>query len=102
MQLQNEGKDSHQASPRRWLGVATALVGLGVGLFGNLVRIPDFSIYGLIICIAGLVLIVMGDRRGLRFWAPVVYLVFMLPLPNSLYWPLSLKLQLISSKSAWP
>ena len=40
----------------------------------------------------------MGTRRGLRFWAPVFYLAFMLPLPKFVYWPLSIKLQTLSSQ----
>ena len=98
VQLRNEGKDSDQPPARRGLGVAIVLLGLGLGLLGNLVHIPDVITYGFIICIAGLVLTTLGTSRGLRFWAPVVYLVFMLPLPNFLYLPLSLKLQTMSSE----
>lgn len=79
-------------------GIALIATGLAVGLLGNLVQIPDISTYGFIINIAGLVLLTMGWRRGLLFWAPVFYLIFMLPLPNFIYWPLSIKLQMISSQ----
>ena len=78
--------------------MAIVFSGLAVGLLGNLAHIPDVITYGFIICIAGLVLTTLGTSRGLRFWAPVVYLVFMLPLPNFVYLPLSLKLQTMSSE----
>lgn len=84
--------------PRRGLGIAAILLGLIVGLLGNLVHIPDINTYGLIICTAGLVLVLFGTQRGLYLWVPLAYLVFMLPLPNFLYWPLSIKLQMISSE----
>ena len=95
----SQTRDAYAAHPiRRGLGVATVLFGLAIGLLGNLVHIPDISTYGLIVCTAGLVLVLFGTRRGLHLWVPLVYLVFMLPLPNFLYWPLSIKLQMISSE----
>ena len=84
--------------PRHGLGVAAVLLGLAVGLLGNLVNIPDISTYGFIACAAGLVLVLFGTKRGLLLWVPLFYLVFMLPLPNFLYWPLSIKLQTFSSE----
>ena len=84
--------------PNRALGVAIVLVGLLVGLLGNLVHIPDISTYGFITCAAGLVLVVFGTRQGLLLWVPLLYLVFMLPLPNFMYWPLSITLQTWSSQ----
>ena len=84
--------------PQRSWGIAAVLLGLLVGLLGNLVHIPDISTYGFIMCAAGLVFVLFGLKRGLLLWVPLFYLVFMLPLPNFLYWPLSIKLQTISSE----
>lgn len=83
---------------RRGLGTAIVLFGLVVGLIGNLVNIPDISTYGFIICAAGIVFVLFGTKRGLMLWLPLVYLVFMLPLPNFVHWALSIKLQMISSQ----
>ena len=96
--LDREGKPPNQVPARRTPGVVTVIAGLILGLLGNLVQIPDIVTYGLIVCIAGLVLTVLGTYRGLRFWAPVAYLVFMLPLPTFVYLPLSIKLQSLSSE----
>ena len=80
------------------VGIFIAITGVMVGVFGNVVRLPDFSVYGLIITIFGLVVAAVGWHRGIRYWGPVVLLAFVLPLPNFLYWPLSLKFQLWSSE----
>jgi exosortase D (VPLPA-CTERM-specific) len=65
---------------------------------GNLTQIPYFITYGLIIASAGLVLLVAGAKQGLRYWPAWVYLVFMLPLPNAMYWQVSTQLQFLSSQ----
>ncbi len=78
-------------------GLLVILFGLLVGLLGNISQIPYFMTYGLLIAVGGLILLVAGARRGVRFWAPWVYLLFVLPLPNTLYWQVSTKLQLFSS-----
>ena len=53
--------------------------------------------YALIVWVAGLVLTGFGWTRGKAFWPSVLHLVFMLPLPQFLYWKLSTALQLVSS-----
>lgn len=82
----------------RMPGLIAVLLGLFVGLVGNLTQIPYFITYGLIIVIGGLILLTMGAREGARFWVSWVYLLFMLPLPTAIYWQLSTKLQFISSQ----
>lgn len=81
----------------RWPGVAVIALGLIIAILGNLTRIPDIVTYGMIIWVGGLVLCVFGWDRGRRHQLPVLHLVFMLPLPNFLYWKLSILLQWISS-----
>ena len=58
-------------APRSRLGTATVLVGLAVGLLGNLVNIPDISTYGFILCAGGMVLVLFGTKRGLLLWVPI-------------------------------
>lgn len=82
----------------RWPGVAVIALGLLLTLLGNLVRIPDIVTYALIIWIGGIVLTIFGWQVGRRHQLPVVHLVFMLPLPQFVYWKLSVFLQGISSE----
>jgi exosortase D (VPLPA-CTERM-specific) len=82
----------------RWPGLAVIACALILGIFGNLVRIPDFVTYALILWIAGLVLTGFGWDQGRRHQLPVLHLIFMLPLPQFVYWQLTIFLQLISSE----
>jgi exosortase D (VPLPA-CTERM-specific) len=88
-----------QAPPGdRWPGVVVIGVALGLAALGNLVQIDHLVFYALIVWVAGLVLVSFGFRRGLVFWPSVLHLVFMLPLPQFLYWKLNTTLQLVSSE----
>ncbi|MEO1548850.1 MAG: VPLPA-CTERM-specific exosortase XrtD [Pseudomonadota bacterium] len=82
----------------RWPGVAIIIISLAIGVLGNLVRIPDINTYGFILWVGGIILLTFGFRRGILFWASVLHLVYMLPLPQSLYWHMNITLQLISSE----
>jgi exosortase D (VPLPA-CTERM-specific) len=82
----------------RWPGVVVIGLSLLVAATGNLVRIDDIVFYALIVWVAGLVLTCFGLRRGLAFWPSVLHLVFMLPLPQFVYWQINSALQLVSSK----
>lgn len=81
----------------RWPGVLVLALGLAFGIFGNMIRIPDVVTYALIIWVGGLVLVTLGWEQGRRHQLPVLHLIFMLPLPQILYWKMSIFLQLISS-----
>ena len=61
-------------------------------------QIDDLVFYALIVWTFGLVLVGFGARRGLIFWPAVLHLVFMLPLPQFLYWQVSTALQVVSSE----
>jgi len=74
------------------------IFGLIFGIFGNLVQIPDIVTYALIIWTGGLVLTCMGWNRGKNHQLPVLHLIFMLPLPQFIYWKLTIVLQLVSSE----
>ena len=82
----------------RWPGVAVIGVSLVMALVGNLVQINDIAFYALIVWVFGLVLVGFGVPRGLVFWPSVLHLVFMLPLPQFLYWQVSTSLQFVSSE----
>ncbi|MGH1424023.1 MAG: VPLPA-CTERM-specific exosortase XrtD [Pseudooceanicola sp.] len=84
--------------PDRRAGIAVIAFALVFGIFGNLARIPDIVTYAYIIWVGGVVLTCFGWDRGKRHQLPVLHLIFMLPLPQFLYWKLTIVLQLISSQ----
>ncbi|RMF35270.1 MAG: VPLPA-CTERM-specific exosortase XrtD [Alphaproteobacteria bacterium] len=79
-------------------GLAVVVLALAIGLAGTLIKIPDIVTYGFILWVGGLILTCYGWRRGIIFWPSVLHLVYMLPLPSQLYWPLSVWLQMVSSE----
>lgn len=79
-------------------GVAVMVAALALAVFGNLVAIPDVVTYALILWTGGVMLTVLGWQQGRHHWAPVLHLIFMLPLPQILYWQLTIQLQLVSSQ----
>ncbi|MBM1222517.1 VPLPA-CTERM-specific exosortase XrtD [Ponticoccus sp. SC2-23] len=86
------------APVNRTPGILVIAFALLIGIFGNLVRIPDIVTYGFIVWVGGVVLTVMGWDRGRRHQLPVLHLIFMLPLPQFLYWQMTIFLQLVSSE----
>jgi len=82
----------------RWAGVAVVLLALAIGAAGKLANIPDIVAYALIAWVGGVLLISFGWKVGIAFWPPVLHLVYMLPLPETLYYKMSAQLQLISSE----
>lgn len=82
----------------RWPGIALLAGALAFGIFGNLVQIPDVVTYAFILWVGGVVLVGFGWAQGRLHWAPVLHLIFMLPLPQFVYWQLTIFLQLISSQ----
>ncbi|WP_289069445.1 VPLPA-CTERM-specific exosortase XrtD [uncultured Aliiroseovarius sp.] len=82
----------------RWPGIAVIVVALIIAILGNLTRIPDIVTYAMIVWVGGVVLVVFGWARGIKHQLPVVHLVFMLPLPQFVYWKLTILLQSWSSE----
>ncbi len=70
---------------------------LTIAVLGNLMRIPDIVTYAFILWVSGVVLTIFGWRRGRLHQLPVFHLIFMLPLPQILYWKLTVFLQWLSS-----
>ncbi len=81
-----------------WLGIGVTGLGLFVLLLGELSAVYSIVQYGFLVCLWGVAITAVG-WRGLRLiWVPLVYLFFMVPLPNFLYQSLSGDLQLVSSQ----
>ncbi len=82
----------------RWPGVFVIVLALLLAVFGNLARIADIVTYAMILWTGGVVLATFGWKRGIKHQLPVLHLVFMLPLPQILYWKLTIFLQGVSSE----
>lgn len=89
---------AHVDMKDRWLGVWVVLFSLLLATVGNLSRIPDIVTYALIVWVWGMVLVNFGAARGRMLWPGILHLVFMLPLPNFIYWKMSIFLQGVSSE----
>ena len=79
-------------------GILVVLLALVLGIFGNMVRIPDLITYAFIIWVGGVVLTSFGWRRGRTHQLPVLHLIFMLPLPTFVYFQMTIFLQGVSSE----
>ena len=86
------------APVRRWPGLLVIGAGLAIAALGNIVRIPDIVSYAFIVWTGGVVLTIFGWSRGIRHQLPVLHLIFMLPLPQFLYWQMTIFLQGVSSQ----
>ena len=81
-----------------WTGALVTLLGIGLFVIGNLSTIYLVIQYSFLIVIAGLVLAFTGWRGFRLVRVPLLFLLFMIPLPPFLLTELSAQLQLISSQ----
>ena len=89
---------TNQPVTDRWPGFWVVMVGFLIASIGNISRIADIVTYGMIVWVWGMVLMSYGFKRGIVLWTGVLHLIYMLPLPNILYWQVSIHLQFISSE----
>ena len=80
-----------------WPGIVLIGLSLLAAVVGNLMRVPDIVTYAFIFWVSGVVLAMFGWQRGKTHQLPVFHLIFMLPLPQILYWKLTIFLQWVSS-----
>jgi len=81
-----------------WTGTAVTLFGIAFYFLGELSALYIIVQYAFVIVIAGLFFSFLGWQAFKLVWAPLLLLIFMIPLPNFLYQGLSAQLQLISSE----
>ena len=81
----------------RWAGLFFVFAGLCLGFMGELATLFVITQYAFLVTLFGLCLSFIGWKGVRLLWFPLVYLLFMVPLPNFLYNNLSSFLQLISS-----
>ncbi len=92
------GAGTSLVGPAAWIGTLIVAGGIFVGLVGELSTIYLIIQYGFLMTILGVAMTLVGFRGLALIWAPLLYLVFMVPLPSFLYANLSAELQLISSE----
>lgn len=81
-----------------WAGVALLLASFALLFLGDRSAIFALTQYAFILAIWGLVYAVSGSRGISLMWVPLVYLMFMVPLPDFLTQKLTASLQLFSSQ----
>lgn len=96
-ELRSDPAPASTVTLNRVPGITLVIFALVFGVFGNLIRIPDVVTYAFILWVSGIVLIVMGWERGKKHQLPVLHLIFMLPLPQFIFWKMTIFLQLVSS-----
>ena len=83
---------------KRWVGVTVVVAALLLATLGKLATMSDLVAYATILWIGGILLISFGWDTGKHFWPPVLHLVYMLPLPGTIYYKVTTWLQLVSSE----
>ncbi len=81
-----------------WIGFVIVGVGFIVALMGEWGTLYTIVEYAFLLTVFGIVLACVGVQGIRRLWAPLAYLIFMVPLPAFLYRGLSSQMQLISSE----
>lgn len=79
-------------------GILLVLFAMVFAIFGDIVHIPDLVTYALILWVGGVMLTGLGWDQGRHHFLPVFHLIFMLPLPQMIYWKLSVFLMGVSSQ----
>jgi len=81
-----------------WLGVILTLFGLFLYYAGELSSLYTIIQYAFIVALFGISLSIMGGKAFRIILVPLIILLFMVPLPNFIFYNLSSQLQLISSQ----
>jgi len=80
-----------------WTGNVVVVLGILLFVLGELSSLYVIVQYAFLVTLFGVVLALAGWRIVREIWAPLLFLVFMIPLPPFLYNGLAQQLQLISS-----
>ncbi len=93
-------KDQLERTPfdGSWAGVSVVAVGLLLFFAGELSTLYNVIQYSFLVVAIGIVLATLGWNAFKIIWVPLTILVFMIPLPNFLFFNLTQQLQLISSE----
>jgi exosortase len=83
-----------------WIGLPVLLLGIGALLLGDIGSENFLMRTSLIAILVGLVLFLLGSRvlRVVAF--PLLFLIFMVPLPSTLFYAVALPLQTLAARNA--
>jgi len=81
-----------------WFGLVVIALGLLLQLLGALSAVFEIAQYGLVVSVWGVVVAAAGLRSLRLLWVPLIYLLFMVPLPHFIQTSLTAGLQLLSSQ----
>lgn len=95
--LRFEPKDIQPDNNTYWPGGVLVLLGLLLGILGEMSAIYEVIQYGFVLALFGLTVASLGYRAFLRMLGPLFILFFMVPFPSFIYRNLSAQLQLWSS-----
>ncbi len=85
-----------------WIGLPVILAGLGALIIGEIGAEFFTMRISFIIVLAGLVLFHLGTEVFKALFFPLVYLVFMIPLPSTIFYAIAFPLQgLAAQNAAW-
>jgi exosortase len=80
-----------------WWGLALVIIGLALRTTGGLALLNKVEVFSLVPCLAGVV-VLAGGRAAMQWaWPSLVFLVFMIPLPEALGGMLSHPLQRVGT-----
>ena len=98
--LIHQKRNSLQTIPftSAWSGWWIVLIGLTLAMLGKLAVLPALVQYAFILTLAGFALGLMGWAGFKVIAIPILFLVFMIPLPSMIHQGLSVHLQLVSSQ----
>ncbi|ROS06128.1 exosortase D (VPLPA-CTERM-specific) [Sinobacterium caligoides] len=96
--LQSLPSLSKRSRSSSWAGVVLVVLSVGLWVVAELSSLFIISQYSFLLAIYAVSIAVVGWRGFFVVFIPLIYLVFMIPLPSFLYSNLSQTLQLISSQ----
>jgi len=96
--LQNKDKLEQIQFTGSWPGVLISIIGLFLFFAGTVSSIYSLIQYAFVVVVFGIVLSFVGSKAIRLILAPLIFLVFMVPLPSFVFQSLSANLQLLSSE----
>ena len=86
-------------APTNW-GFAGLILACLLVLLGDLLGFRIFGQLAVLPLLIGLILIFLGPRQLLRMWFPLVFLLFMIPLPESLTTSVTFRVKMLATEGA--